>query len=173
MAVRSEPIIHAHIQECSADGLAGYIASMSIAGIPAAAKAPSNFAVRQWRTIYDIGVNSAPKVALASASAFGYAAYLVSKSNSSPTASFSTTNPVFMLSIAAVSTVMIAPFTLLAMLPTNKALDTKLESAENGTTVKSDDDELRSLLKTWAGLNGIRSVFPLLGAVIGLCAITS
>jgi hypothetical protein len=144
---------------------------MSIAGIPATSKAPPNIAPIQWRRIYDIGVASAPKIAAASASAFAFAAYSISKSRTAAGASIAS-DPVYLLSAAAVSTVMIAPWTLLVMLPTNEALDEKVAAATTGISA-ANDDALQSLLKKWAGLNGIRSVFPLIGAVIGLLVITS
>jgi hypothetical protein len=58
------------------------------------------------------------------------------------------------------------------MLPTNDALDTELAAADLGTEVK-DDSEVANLPTSWAGLNGVRAVFPLVGAVSGLWAITS
>ena len=139
--------------------------------MPAVSRAPPSTAPKQWRLIYDIGVSSAPKIAIASASAFAYAAYSISKSRTMASVSI-WSDPVYLLASAAVSTMSIAPWTFLTMLPTNNALDAKLAVADAGTAAK-EDDELQSLLKKWAGLNGIRSVFPLLGAAIGLLVITS
>ena len=144
---------------------------MTIAGIPAVSQAPPNVAPRQWRTIYDIGVGSAPKIALASASAFAFAAFSISRSRSAAPASI-TSDPVYLLSAAALSTVMIAPWTLVTMQSTNELLDVKLAAAQTGIPAK-EDEELQALLKKWAGLNGIRSVFPLLGAALGILVITS
>jgi hypothetical protein len=154
----------------SADRLTGYIASMSIAGIPTVSKAPPSIVPKLWRSIYAIGVTSAPKIALVSSTAFAYAAYSLSKT---PAAlSNSPLNPIYLLSTAAVSTVLIVPWTLLTMLPTNNALHAKLAAADAQTDAK-EDSELLELLKKWAGLNGVRSVFPLVGAITGLWAITS
>lgn len=144
---------------------------MSIAGVPAISIAPPNVAPKQWRKIYDIGVSSAPRIAAASASAFAFAAYSISKSRTAAAAN-TASDPVYLLSAAAVSTVMIAPWTILVMLPTNNALDEKVAAATTGIP-GTNDDALQSLLKKWAGLNGIRSVFPLVGAVLGLVIITS
>ena len=149
----------------------GYIASMSIGGVPAIAKAPPSIAPRQWRHIYEIGVSTAPKLALASASAFAYAAYSMSRLPNS-TVMFSIDDSVLQLSTAAVSTVMIMPWTLATMLPTNAKLDGKLAKADAGSTA-NEDNELQELLHKWAKLNGVRSGFPLLGALIGLWVITS
>jgi hypothetical protein len=81
-------------------------------------------------------------------------------------------NFVYLFSAAAVFSVLVASWTLLAMLPTNDALDTELAAADLGTEVK-DDSEVANLPTSWAGLNGVRAVFPLVGAVSGLWAITS
>jgi len=58
------------------------------------------------------------------------------------------------------------------MQSTNELLDVKLAAAQTGIPAK-EDEELQALLKKWAGLNGIRSVFPLLGAALGILVITS
>lgn len=144
---------------------------MSIGGIPAVAIAPPSIAPKQWRTIFDIGISSAPKVALASSTSFAYAAYALSKQLPS-SSKISASNPVYLMSAAAVTTVLIVPWTILMMLPTNDLLDAKVAAAEAKADIK-EDSELTDLLKKWAGLNGIRSVFPLIAAISGLWAITS
>ena len=60
------PLDLVHITVRPADRtVTGYIASMTVAGIPAVAKAPPNVAPKQWRTIFDIGISTAPKIAFA------------------------------------------------------------------------------------------------------------
>ncbi|KIW01149.1 uncharacterized protein PV09_07435 [Verruconis gallopava] len=154
----------------SAAWLSGYIGSMTMPGMSAVSKAPPNVAPKQWRTIFDIGFTTAPKIAGLSASAFAYAAYSLSVQQKP--ASSSTLTSIYFLSAAAISTLMIAPWTILTMLPTNEKLDAKLAVAESGLAAK-EDSELDGLLTKWARLNGIRSVFPLVGAFCGLWAITS
>ena len=139
--------------------------------MPTVAQAPPDVAPRQWRFIYDIGVSSAPKIALTSASAFAYAAYSISRARTSSGRDL-LSDPVYLLYGAAVSTIAIAPWTFATMLPTNAALDAKLAAADTGIPQK-EDAELQGLLKKWATLNGVRAVFPLLGAVVGLLVITS
>jgi hypothetical protein len=74
MALR-HPNYLASINGRSADQLTGFIASMTITGIPAVAKGPPSSAPKQWRTIYDIGFSYAPKIALVSSTSFAYAAH--------------------------------------------------------------------------------------------------
>ena len=156
--------------------LEGYIGSMSIGAIPAVSKAPPSIAPKQWRTIYDIGVASAPKIALAASSAFAYAAYVARQSNltgnniAASRMTFTNFNPVLLLSVAAVTPILIAPWTIVTMRPTNDALDAKLAIADSRGEVKQDE-EIQRLLHRWGVLNGIRAVFPLVGALSGLLAV--
>lgn len=48
---------------------------MSYAFIPAVLKAPAPLAVRQWKTMFDIGQKVGPVLAVVSSLAFGYVAY--------------------------------------------------------------------------------------------------
>jgi len=63
-------------------------------------------------------------------------------------------------------TLAIVPFTLIFMNPTNQAL---LQIAGGGATAAVvNDDSVRALITKWTGLNLIRSLLPLAGAIIGI-----
>jgi hypothetical protein len=66
--------------------------------------------------------------------------------------------------------ILIAPWTIATMRPTNDSLDAKLAVADSRGEV-NQDEEIQELLHQWgAVLNGIRAVFPLVGALSGLLA---
>lgn len=72
----------------------------------------------------------------------------------------------------------IAPFTALVMSRTNEELIEMSEgrgfSDGNGNgkeNVERNGKEVRGLLERWGKLNGVRSVLPLLGGVVGVVAV--
>jgi len=161
---------------------------MSIVGCEALQKAPPSVAPKQWRTIFDIGIRTSPAIAITSAASFAYAALksmiddlapsydsdaddIILASRLPPPIIKTRVNPVYLLSAAAVSVLMIVPWTQLMMLSTNAKLDAKLAESESEKVLAlKDDPELESLITKWASLNSVRSVFPALGAVVGLWA---
>jgi len=67
---------------------------------------------------------------------------------------------------AGVLTLGIVPFTIAVMNGTNQAL---LQIAADGTAAAVVNDEsVRALITQWAGLNFLRSLLPLAGAVLGV-----
>jgi hypothetical protein len=65
--------------------------------------------------------------------------------------------------LAGALTIGIVPFTIIAMTATNNAL---MQVASGATAL--GEDATRSLLLKWKGLNMVRSMLPLAGAVVGL-----
>ncbi|KAF2794185.1 hypothetical protein K505DRAFT_275564 [Melanomma pulvis-pyrius CBS 109.77] len=147
--------------------LFGQNAAISYAFIPAVLKAPAPLAVRQWRTVFDLGRKIGPVLALASSLSFGYVAYNQD----------SASTPFKLNVIAAVLLPSIIPFTLAFIDPTNKKLDKKLESfvgtaltdkaAEAGI---AEEETTHALLDKWATLNLARAGIIGLGAVLGIWA---
>jgi uncharacterized membrane protein len=77
-------------------------------------------------------------------------------------------NSVALYSIAAVLTIGIVPWTIIAMMPTNNKL---LAKAEQSASVMADDKEVSDLLRKWTILNGIRSLLPLAGTAVAFAAV--
>jgi hypothetical protein len=71
-----------------------------------------------------------------------------------------------MYGMAAVLTVGIVPWTILAMSGTNERLIAVAEGKG-----KEDEGEVGVLLGRWTALNGVRSLFPLLGSVVAVMAV--
>lgn len=96
-----------------------------------------------------------PKVALVVALSYGYAAY-DTHSHGGQWIGFAA---------AAATTLTIVPFTLGIMAGTNTSLTTAAKAYK-----PSSDPEVSSLLDTWTLMNYARSLFPLIGAVVGVMA---
>ncbi|KAJ5976097.1 hypothetical protein N7481_009804 [Penicillium waksmanii] len=176
---------------------AGGIATLSIACIPNLTlparrpakssrsfyETPGNLAAHlshQWLDFYDRGHKIFPSVAGLSSLANIYVFWAL---RDTPTEAVSSVANHYLL--AAAVAMSIAPWTVLAMLKTNKTLDSYAASDDEGgaedvkDTITSTeeqakrsqaDNEVPRLLKKWAKLNLVRSIFPLLGAAISLHA---
>lgn len=68
---------------------------------------------------------------------------------------------------SAVLTLGIVPWTVVAMAGVNRGL---LSRAEAGVVEKEESEEVLRGLERWVVLNGLRSVFPLVGGVVGVVA---
>ena len=140
----------------------GNIAALSLMATPALTtqqsrdNVSSSTLARQWQTIFSTGKAQNPPVAAVAAASFSYLAWTL---RSVPG------NRAWLYGTAAVFTIGIAPWTILAMTPTNEKL---IKKAEGKVDVKGDEEEVRMLLKRWSSLNGIRSLLPLAGAALGL-----
>ncbi|KAL4803068.1 hypothetical protein BDV18DRAFT_49314 [Aspergillus unguis] len=154
--------------------LAGNIAAYSFASIPALQtaqavySAPASLLAKQWRDMYNAGKTQNPPIAALSAAAFAYLAYAI-HSGKGAAATHAVLAPKYAVELyaaAAALTAGIVPWTLAVMRGTNKALQGVAD--EEG---KSDDGEVKELLKRWSVLNAIRGALPLLGAVAGFLAL--
>ena len=148
----------------------GNIAALSLIAVPALCLSkvnggiPSSTLVKQWKYIYETGKSQNPPIAAASAAAFFYVAWLARRI--APKSQI----PLY-YGTAAVLTLGIVPFTLLAMSPTNNRLMKHSEGVSmEGSAALSQarDDEIDQLLTKWSILNGIRSLLPLAGGILGL-----
>ncbi|KAB5549845.1 hypothetical protein GE09DRAFT_186762 [Coniochaeta sp. 2T2.1] len=138
--------------------VAGGIAGLSHFTMPGllSANVPGHLLAQQWASIFRMGKAAMPAVAVISLGAYAYRAYDRSRRHLDWTC----------WAAAGVLTLSIVPFTLVAMNPTNQSL---LQIAGGGATAAVVNDEsVRALITKWAGLNLIRSLLPLGGAVFGL-----
>lgn len=127
---------------------------------------PLTVIAKQWREIYETGKRQNPPVALFTAAAFIYLA--VSSRSPSPlfrTAPFSRAG---LYASAAILTLSIVPFTLIAMKNTNNAL--VRVSQFNGEGSAMPDAKVEVLLRDWVALNRARSWFPLVASLAGIAA---
>ncbi|KOS19949.1 Noranthrone monooxygenase [Escovopsis weberi] len=117
----------------------------------------------QWSRLYHYGHIMMPSVAVATTGLFALLA-LRSKQRQFQ----------LVYAVAGAATIGIVPFTLLFMVATNDALF-RLEklalAAQVGADVASQAVDLifaRELVVKWARLHAIRSLFPLLGGILGM-----
>lgn len=113
---------------------------------------------RQWRHLYRLGHSSAPPIAIGTFALYTYSA-LTSRAEGRPWQ---------LIAAAGVATLSIIPFTLVAMMPTNHALEGLEVKGAAGKQV--DLEEARGLAKRWTWLHLVRSMFPLAGALIGVAS---
>jgi hypothetical protein len=77
--------------------------------------------------------------------------------------------------MAALLTISIVPYTIVAMSTTIDRLVIIAEQAartkEGGGASAIDDEEVGELLRNWTVHNGIRSLFPFFGAIVGFVAV--
>lgn len=149
----------------------GNIATLSLTSVPALLQSgsndsvPSAILVKQWRYTFEKGKSQNPPVAAATAAAFAYLAWSVR--SGSPLRSLAPKNSIQLYCTAAILTMGIVPYTIVAMSSTNNRLLAKSEATEE-TLV---DVEAKELLQRWTFLNGVRSSLPLAGAITGLIAV--
>lgn len=139
----------------------------------------------QWLDFYDRGHKIFPAIAGFASLANVYVFWVLRTiPTQTPAVGISSLANRYLL--AAATAMSIAPWTLLAMLKTNKKLDSFAVSDSDEQEVEGDQDiilgtqeqtkqaqadsEVPGLLKRWAKLNMVRAMFPLLGAMISFHA---
>ena len=121
--------------------------------------------------MYNTGKAQNPPIALLTASAFSYLAWTAHSGTSAALDVLSPKNATWLYAAAAVVTVGIVPWTLAAMRGVNAALAGVAEGVGADVGGEKRSDEVSELLGKWKVLNGVRGVFPLVGAVLGFLAI--
>ncbi|KAL2812896.1 DUF1772-domain-containing protein [Aspergillus cavernicola] len=152
--------------------LSGNIAALSLIAVPALTtsrredQAPPKLLVKQWRNMYEAGKTQNPPIAATTAAAFFYLAWSVREGG--PLFRQATYSRAGLYSTAAVLTLSIVPYTFVAMRTTNGSLldlaSSPTEFSERATTASG------TLLDRWGFLNGIRSILPLAGGLMGMAA---
>jgi hypothetical protein len=118
---------------------------------------------KQWRNMFENGKTQNPPIAAAVAASFFYLAWSVRSGG--PLFKQTAYSRSGLFSAAAVLTIGIVPYTMLAMTSTNNAL---LEKASSAPEIS--DTETSRLIEKWTALNTVRGYLPLAGAVVGLMA---
>lgn len=111
---------------------------------------------QQWDRMYYYGHQIMPTFAVATALLYGYTCLKRRNAGKSWT----------VFAFAAVMTMIMVPFTWVFMAPTNNMLFQLLEGSKTQPLVKSMG-EAKELVVKWNWLHVARSLFPLLGAVVG------
>lgn len=148
----------------------GNIAALSMNAAPALLhaqkedKLPVTNTVRLWRYFYESGKSQKPPIAALIASAFFYLAWSTRPASILGRQVLSSAPALYIT--AAILTLGIIPYTIFAMGGTNNAL---LAKAELDSKQSADASvEIEELVKKWIFLNGIRSLLPLAGGVVGI-----
>ncbi|USP77348.1 hypothetical protein yc1106_04622 [Curvularia clavata] len=169
----SEVLIHlAHAWGVTGAALlSGFIVCFSHAGVPTLSIAPVDTLVHQFKTMYNIGKATSPLVAITVTICNGYSAYCAKDSTD---LIGNLISPFALYTAATVCVPSIVPYTLLYMEPAvNKKLLTLGGMVENGTKAKDlgvGDEEVRSMLKRWKGMNFVRATLVATGAVLSALA---
>ncbi|KAL4926159.1 anthrone oxygenase tpcL [Aspergillus undulatus] len=116
----------------------------------------SSHLVRQWARTYHYGHIILPAVCIATC---GLYAYITLSKRATSRKHWPT------YAAAGVTTVAMVPFTWVLMTPTNNTLF-GLEKASS-ETAEDEFGAVRQLVVTWSWLHVTRSLFPLVGAIVG------
>jgi hypothetical protein len=152
--------------------LSGGILSISGLAWPAITLAPTPTLLTQYVHIYAHGAAAAPPIALSAALSSSLLAYLSYSSGEGENASMKAGLWV----AAAVSTMSIVPFTLVAMKEANGGLHEREEEVRKADgQVKGEkwEEETRELVKSWGRLNAVRGVLCAAGCGFGWWAFMS
>ena len=130
---------------------------------------PNPLVVRQWKKSFDIGKIVHPAIAMLSVAAYGYLAYQMKGTLNQHKAE--------LYGLCALSNLMIMPWTIIVMMPTNKKLFKKYDEA--ATVTGSEEitevglprgESAKELIDWWSTMNVARGFMPLVGAVLGVWA---
>jgi hypothetical protein len=111
--------------------------------------------VAQWSRTYDYGHIILPGICIGTCGLYGFSA-LRSQKNWRRFA------------IAGITTLSLVPFTWIVMTPTNNTLF----ALEAGGNV-SDMELVQGLIVRWTFMHAVRSLFPLIGSIVGFSGIMS
>lgn len=115
----------------------------------------SKHMVRQWARLYHYGHIYLPALCVSTTGLYAYAS--LSKQRVADNKQWAR------YALAATSTIAMVPFTWLVMTPTNNTLF-RLDASESVVELSL----VRGLVVRWAWLHVTRSLFPLVGAILGL-----
>lgn len=133
---------------------------LSLLAVPGllSADVPSQLLAKQWEGIFTRGKALGPRMALVSLAGYAYLMYDRRSQGQSYTSYIA----------AAVLSLGIMPYTIVFMSATNNALLGVAAGGGGAATKTLGESAVRELVTRWKGLNLVRSVFPLVGAVVGL-----
>ena len=110
----------------------------------------------QWARLYHYGHRTMPAMAIGTSLLFGYICTQKRRAH----------KPWGRFALAGVTTVSIAPFTWIFMVPTNNELF-RLESASKVEPLVLGISGAKELVVQWTWLHFTRSLLPLVGAILG------
>ncbi|EXJ89642.1 hypothetical protein A1O3_02709 [Capronia epimyces CBS 606.96] len=148
----------------SSSMLTAYIASFSIATVPALSAAPVSTTdiAKQWNYAFELGRSTAPPFAVTCASCFAFLAYQSRHIKGSLPVT-----PSFLYAAAAIIAPCIVPYTLTIMAPTISAIVSKAQGKANAPS----EAETKALLEKWRGQNMQRAYITGTAAVLSAIAI--
>jgi hypothetical protein len=142
--------------------LAGAMMSLSLIAVPALLdstyEAPQLF--QQWTRMYHYGHWVLPSMAVVTSILYSYAAAQQRRCQKETWISFA---------LAAVMSVSILPFTWLFMVPTNDELF-RLQTISQTEPAVMGIDAAKALVVRWRDMHSLRSLFPLIGSILGAVA---
>lgn len=119
--------------------------------------AESAHLLRHWVRLYHYGHIYMPGLCIATVGLYGYSSLRLKGWNSQHWTTYAA---------AATTTIAMVPFTWLFMTPTNNILFGWEEMATAGAPV-AELEAVRKVVVKWAWLHLARSVFPLIGVIVG------
>ncbi|PVH85617.1 DUF1772-domain-containing protein [Cadophora sp. DSE1049] len=164
----SEPILPRLLGISGSIFLSGFAFSASYYTLPATALAPLPLRLKQWLVVYDLGKLISPPLSAISAACWFYSAY----ASHSLHPSTSATDTTQLYATAGALTLCTTVWTVLAMMPTNKALMRRVKAVKEGVEGESVEwkREAERKLGTWSWMNYVRAVIPLVGGWVGMYA---
>ncbi|CAK7205205.1 hypothetical protein SEUCBS139899_007971 [Sporothrix eucalyptigena] len=177
-AVRGAQVASVFISAAAAGGTLG----LSTFFVPGILESPTALMLRQWGRMYHAGKIVFPGAAATAAVAFGYVYYATTNAAGLPTSLEVTASNLPL--VAAGLCLSIIPYTMLALLPTNKLLIAKAAEAEEDAQVSKADraagagvvytaqeeESAKQLVDRWGLLSLGRPILLGAAAIVGLVA---
>ncbi|CAK7226697.1 hypothetical protein SCUCBS95973_006286 [Sporothrix curviconia] len=177
-AVRGAQAASVFISAAAAGGTLG----LSTFFIPRILESPTGLMLRQWGRMYHVGKVAFPGAAATAAVAFGYVYYATTNASGLPTSLEVSASSLPL--VAAGLCLSIVPYTMLALLPTNKELLAKAQAAEEdallskadraagaGTVYTAQQEEsAKQLVDRWGVLSLGRPLLLGAASIVGLIA---
>jgi len=155
-----------HIALVTGPLLSGAMLSLSLVAVPVlldtTTQAPQ--LLHQWVRMYHYGHQVLPTMAVGTSLLYAYTAKTVEQQSKSQHLSQRR-----LLTLAALATVSMVPFTWLVMVPTNNELF-RLQAASVMNADIIGFKGVRKLVVSWSWMHLTRSLMPLAGAVLGAAA---
>lgn len=145
-----------------ADISSGCMNSLSLIAIPVFLDTTSSATqlYHQWARMYHYGHQVLPAMALTTGFSYAYFSWRRRSAKRGWA----------VYTIAGIVTVLMIPFTLIFMVPTNDELFALEASTQKGVSAPGGLERAVGLVRTWSRLHLARCLFPLAGALIGMMA---
>ncbi|KAI2613402.1 hypothetical protein GGR54DRAFT_615697 [Hypoxylon sp. NC1633] len=114
--------------------------------------------LRQWARTFYYGHLILPTICVGACGVYAYSALTKRAAGSKHWSRYAA---------AGITTITMVPYTWLVMASTNNTLFSLLSSVESSSGVGVDLELVQGLVVRWAWLHVVRTVFPLLGTIVG------